>query len=1026
MKTAFFCGAFRRAYLCCAILTLVLPIATTLAQQAHPVIRSIMPKGGQVIVTVNVPGGIERVTLESRAKFGSGTWVPVAVSRVASGTTTLVFTLPASQRLELLRVRADYSEPLPRSFYSGTNVFWGSSTNNAGMPLEWFGALNDTTGAKSGGTTREVTESDIWKFDGDTLYFFNQYRGLQVIDISKPDTASIRGTLSLPAAGEQMYLLGSGYVVLLAREWCSSSSDQSEIVVVSAASSPPQVVTRLPVPGYIQESRMVGTALYVVSQAYRELSGTSGATWEWGSQVSSFDLADPTKPAARDQLWYSGYGNVIAATDTYLFVVTQAPNDWWRSTVNIIDITAPDGTMVKFGSVNPVGRVPDKFKVDYSGTVLTLISQDSRTRPTITKLETFSLPDPRSASPLGIVKLGEVGLGLGERVYATRFQGERVYIVTFFTIDPLWVLDLSDPTKPHIAGMLEIPGFSTFLQPLGDRLVAVGVETNRVAVSLFDVADVSKPSLLSRVVLGGNYSWSEANYDEKAFAVLEDAKLILVPYNGDTTNGWVNRVQLIDLGDSMLTLRGVIEHAFQPRRATYTHERILSLSGMELLSVDAADRDKPSVRGTLALAYPVDRLFLHGDYLLEIASSGGWSGYENTAMLRVAAAAEPNQVLAAIPLGSLPVAGASVRGNTLHVAQVQPGGIPLDSGGDAKATNFLHTVIDLSNLPSLAISSQVGANITNIGWSSSWQPVWPKDDVVVWTGGESRYYWGMPLFADTVRGGLIRWPGPLSGGGHFIAVDLSKPGAPAFASDLDLTTTDRWDFSQTYAAGTALYCTYAVSAANPVDPKGSWVQRYYLQVTDYADPYSPTLRKPTSVPGTLQGLSYNGEMLYTTGYRSSSTGTSTQWLDASAYDVEAHLIASLQLPDSWPRPLLVNEGTVFLGRAVYPQTATDPAAHELQSWKVDESTGKFVMQTSLGLKNPASAMLLRGGMLALQDSYYGVQLLDVTNPAKLVPLAYKERPGCVWFDLNMADGSLAKGLWLPLGVYGVDQVKLGP
>src|SRR5262249_42037895 len=155
-------------------------------------------------------------------------------------------------------------------------------------------------------------------------------------------------------------------------------------------------------------------------------------------------------------------------------------------------------------------------------------------------------------------------------------------------------------------------------QPLGSRLVTVGVETNRVAVSLFDVSNPAAPSLLSRVALGQNYSWSEANDDEKAFAVLNDIGLILVPYAGQATNGWTSQVQLIDLNPDKLVSRGIIQHQWQPRRSTFSHGRILSLSGQQLLSVDATDRDNPLLRGSAELAWPVSRLFVQDKYLLEV------------------------------------------------------------------------------------------------------------------------------------------------------------------------------------------------------------------------------------------------------------------------------------------------------------------------------------------------------------------------------------------------------------------------
>ena len=63
-----------------------------------------------------------------------------------------------------------------------------------------------------------MSESDIWKIDGDRLYFFNSVRGLQVFDISQPDQPSCSETLRVPGAGEEMYLLDSSHVVLLKNE----------------------------------------------------------------------------------------------------------------------------------------------------------------------------------------------------------------------------------------------------------------------------------------------------------------------------------------------------------------------------------------------------------------------------------------------------------------------------------------------------------------------------------------------------------------------------------------------------------------------------------------------------------------------------------------------------------------------------------------------------------------------------------------------------------------------------------------
>ena len=326
------------------------------------------------------------------------------------------------------------------------------------------------------------------------------------------------------------------------------------------------------------------------------------------------------------------------------------------------------------------GRVPDKFKINETDGVLAVISENWNTGPrgVVTVLETFSISPTQKP-----VKLGSLQLAQGEQLHAARFDGNRVYVVTFYRVDPLWIVDLSNPAAPAIVGELQVPGWSTYIQPLGDRLVTIGVnDTNdwRVAVSLFDVHDATKPALLSKVPLGVNYSWSEATYDEKAFAVLPDDGLILVPYQGYETNGYASRVQLIDLGPTSLAARGTIEHAFQPRRATLSQERIYSISGKELLTVDAADRDHPSVRSDLELSWSVDRVFLSGDYVLELANGNNWYGWwsQDSATppsIRVSKTSDPDHPVGTFLLtSSWPVAGATLQDGKLYVAQAQSSG----------------------------------------------------------------------------------------------------------------------------------------------------------------------------------------------------------------------------------------------------------------------------------------------------------------------------------------------------------------
>ena len=108
-----------------------------------------------------------------------------------------------------------------------------------------------------------------------------------------------------------------------------------------------------------------------------------------------------------------------------------------------------------------------------------------------------------------------------EDLYGVRFFGDKLYLVTFERIDPLYVLDLSDPLDPLIAGELSVTGFSDFLHPVNDDLL-LGLgqdEQGLVKLELFNVASLTAPFSLGSTSLspGANWSYSEARYNRHAF-----------------------------------------------------------------------------------------------------------------------------------------------------------------------------------------------------------------------------------------------------------------------------------------------------------------------------------------------------------------------------------------------------------------------------------------------------------------------------------------------------------------------------
>jgi len=131
-------------------------------------------------------------------------------------------------------------------------------------------------------------------------------------------------------------------------------------------------------------------------------------------------------------------------------------------------------------------------------------------------------------------------LAEGERIYSVRFMQDRAYMVTFRQTDPLFVIDLKNPTNPRVLGKLKIPGFSNYLHPYDDNtLIGLGKDTKEnewggvttlgVKLSLFDVTDVSNPREIDTYIIGKSGTNSIALQDHKAFLFSKDKNLLVIP-----------------------------------------------------------------------------------------------------------------------------------------------------------------------------------------------------------------------------------------------------------------------------------------------------------------------------------------------------------------------------------------------------------------------------------------------------------------------------------------------------------------
>ena len=238
--------------------------------------------------------------------------------------------------------------------------------------------------------------------------------------------------------------------------------------------------------------------------------------------------------------------------------------DGYRTAIHTFDITDPSSARYTASGVVP-GHLLNQYSMsEHDGylRVATTIGNpwfgaEERSESVVTVLG----PDDGVLREVGSVG----GLGRGEQIFAVRFLGDVGYVVTFRQIDPLYTIDLSDPTDPRLLGELKIPGFSSYLHPIDDRhLLGVGTDgdeegrTFGPAVSVFDVSDLSNPTLVSKLPLydqddpfGG--ASTPVSWDARAFTYFDETALVPITwfsYDEETgSEGQGSGVVAIDVDD---------------------------------------------------------------------------------------------------------------------------------------------------------------------------------------------------------------------------------------------------------------------------------------------------------------------------------------------------------------------------------------------------------------------------------------------------------------------------------------------
>lgn len=278
----------------------------------------------------------------------------------------------------------------------------------------------------------------------------------------------------------------------------------------------------------------------VQSLALDKISILPGAMEPSYSIITTLDIESGEKGEVNTKA-YLGSGDQLYMSTDHLYLTSTNYQDYQQNTSEVYKFSL-DKTQVNFLQTAQLkGTILNQFSMDeHNGYFRTVTTEgnlwDERNRA---KNHLFILDE--NMKQVGSVE----NLAVNERIYSARFLGDKAYMVTFRETDPLFVMDVADPTNPKVLGELKIPGFSNYLHPLDEgHLIGFGyetiakknpqggepiIQTGGMKISLFDVTDFANPKESDTEIIGGQGTYSSVQDDHHALFIHPSRSLFGFP-----------------------------------------------------------------------------------------------------------------------------------------------------------------------------------------------------------------------------------------------------------------------------------------------------------------------------------------------------------------------------------------------------------------------------------------------------------------------------------------------------------------
>ena len=479
-----------------------------------------------------------------------------------------------------------------------------------------------------------VQEGDIIKNDGKHI-FINTENGLKIID-SNPSSPSVVATVNVPEntsiseifiEKNKLVVIGQNNYYYIMNKYDESAvpvesvemryimppryyEDRTNVLIYNIENTEKPVLEReFLFDGNYLSGRAIDDSLYLISTKYINFSYDlynkeditlpyytdvlSNEKHEFGyDEIKYFpnyidtrymysigiDLSDNTAKPDVD-VYLGGSDTIYVSTNSLYAAVADYSYDNSIEQTELYNPEYSAGTVIyKFnlenGNINVArqGKVPgtiiNQFSMDEHENMFRIATTTGEMWRDTSKNNVYILDD--SLKTVGKLE----GLAPGERIYSTRFAGDRVYMVTFKQVDPLFVIDTSNPLKPEVKGMLKIPGYSTYLHMVDENhILGFGYDTEQsqwggtvtggFKLSMFDVTDTQKPKETYTETIGKQGTYSELLYNHKVLMFSLSKGLMAFPVNRTAENykADFNGAYVYNVSNDSISFKNKISHA---------------------------------------------------------------------------------------------------------------------------------------------------------------------------------------------------------------------------------------------------------------------------------------------------------------------------------------------------------------------------------------------------------------------------------------------------------------------------------